>query len=341
MPANSSGASGLSAGRRARRTAASTWPPRESGAEPAVARDLRPQQERQRPQRPCHQQGDRGRRPRPQRGAGHRQRADRQQIAAEVAGRGVHPGRSPERPGPQHPADRVPRQWIARSGPAPGRQRRSSHGEPHCRRQQRADAEPGPQRPAVRLDAPPIQQKHRLPQGQHSLALGLPARRQAPGSAPRSGGPCAARGAVRGRRLRGPAPTPGRQQAARLGALQQRDVAHVGNQFRMVRAACDSTRNCTANSSVDHAAGAVLDVEAVGGDRARRAHLLAHRHDLGAQPTGSRGAVITACRTASKRSRSSTLCRARSARASWPGAPRSTRCCCRAAAGNWRRPRRW
>ena len=49
---------------------------------------------------------------------------------------------------------------------------------------------------------------------------------------------------------------------------------------------------------IDHAARAVLDVETVGLDRMRGAHLLAHRDDLGlAAPSTSRGAVMTASRT--------------------------------------------
>ena len=72
------------------------------------------------------------------------------------------------------------------------------------------------------------------------------------------------------------APTPAGKQPGRLGATQQRDVADVVEQLGPIGAVAEDER-LHRELDVHHAARAVLDVEAAGLDRMRRAHLLAHR----------------------------------------------------------------
>ena len=77
----------------------------------------------------------------------------------------------------------------------------------------------------------------------------------------------------------------GRQQAHALGAVQQRDVAHVVGELGVARGVHEH-QVLHHKLHIDHAAGAVLDVKAALGHRVRLAHALAHGHDLGAQAGG-------------------------------------------------------
>ena len=67
-----------------------------------------------------------------------------------------------------------------------------------------------------------------------------------------------------------------------FGALQQGDVADVGNQFG-VRRGLRQHEVLHREFGIHHAAGAVLEVEGAGLDRPRCAHLLAHGDDFGTQ----------------------------------------------------------
>src|SRR5207253_1446106 len=70
----------------------------------------------------------------------------------------------------------------------------------------------------------------------------------------------------------------GGQQARGLRTLQQGDVADVGNELA-VRRRLRQHQELHGELDVDHAAGAVLDVEAIALDGTRGAHLLAHGDD--------------------------------------------------------------
>ena len=95
----------------------------------------------------------------------------------------------------------------------------------------------------------------------------------------------------------------GGQQAERFRPLQQRDVADVVVQRRDARPLCASTRYCTANSTSIMPPGPCLTSNTlVAGDRVRGAHLARASPTTSAfSAATSRGAAITARRTASKR----------------------------------------